>query len=69
VLVRQTMARPGDGRALARQHDRPPVGVAACLPVCVVACWPQWPADSLPVCMSACLPVWQSACLCPSPDR
>ena len=69
ALVRQTMADPGDGRAHARQHDRPPVGVAACLPVRAVACLPGWPTDSLPDCMSACLPVWQSACRCPSPDR
>ena len=68
ALVRQT-SHPGDGPAHAWQHDRPPVGVAACLPVCVVACLPRWPADSLPVCMSACLHVWQSACRCPSPDR
>ena len=69
ALVRQAVAHPGDGRAHAWQDDRPPVGVAACLPVCVVACLPRWPADSLPVCMSACLPAWQSACACTSPDR
>lgn len=69
ALVRQTMAHPGDCPAHHWQHDRPPVGVAACLPVCVVACLPRWPADSLPVCMSACLHVWQSGCRCPSPDR
>lgn len=69
ALVRQTAGHPGDGRAHARQHDRPPVGMSACLPDCAVACLPRWPADSLPVCMSACLPVWQSACRCPSPDR
>ena len=69
ALVRQTLAHSGDGRAHARQHDRPPVGMAACLPVCAVACLPGWPAASLPDCMSACLPVWQSACRCPSPDR
>jgi hypothetical protein len=69
VLVRQTLAHPGDGRAHAWQHDRPPVGVGACLPVCAVACLPRWPADSLAVCLPACLHVWQSACLCPSPDR
>jgi len=68
-LVRQTMAHPGDGRAYAWQHDRLPVGVAACLPICAVACLPGWLAAGSPVCMSACLPVWQSACLCPSPDR
>lgn len=65
ALVRQTMAHPDDGHAHTRQHDRPPVGVAACLPVCAGACLPRWPADSLPVCLSACLPV----CRCPSPDR
>ena len=77
VLVRQTACHPGDGPARHRQHDRPPVGVAACLPVCAVACLPGRSADPMPVCMSsrlharqsACLPVWQSACLCPSPDR
>ncbi len=69
VLVRQTMAHPGDGPAHHWQHDRPPVGVAACLPVCAVVCLPRWPADSLPICLPACLPVWQSACLCPSPVR
>ena len=69
ALVRQTMADPGDGRAHARQHDRPPVGVAACLPVRAFACLPVWPADSLPICLPACLPVWHSACRCPSPDR
>ena len=69
VLVRQILAHPADGRAHSWQHDRPPVGVAACLPVCVVACLPRWPADSLPVYLSACLHVWQSACPCPSPDR
>ena len=69
ALVRQTTAHPGDGPARHWQHDRPPVGVAACLPVCTVACLPGWPEGSLPDCMSASLPVWQSAGLCPSPDR
>ena len=69
LLVRQTTAHPGDGSAHNWQHACPPVGAAACLPVCVVTCLPRWPADSLPVCMSACLHVWQSACRCPSPDR
>ena len=69
ALVRQTVAHPGDGPAHARQHDRPPLGVAACRPVRALACSTGWPADSLPVCMSACLHAWQSACLCPSPDR
>ena len=69
ALVRQTVAHPGDGPALRWPHDRPPVGVAACLPVCTVACLPGWPEGSLPDCMSASLPVWQSAGLCPSPDR
>ena len=68
-LVRQTVAHPGDGPARHRLHDRPPVGAAACLPVCAVACLPGWSADSLPVCMSASLPARQSTCLCPSPDR
>jgi hypothetical protein len=63
------MAHPGDGPAHHRQHDRPPVSGAACLPVCALACLPGWSADSLPDGMSACLPVWQSARLCPSPDR
>ena len=67
-LVRQTVAHPGDGPARYRQHDRPPFGVAACLPVCAVACLPGWPAGGMPVCMSARLHIWQSACLCPSPD-
>ena len=69
ALVRQTVDPPGDGRAHHWQHDRPPVGEAACLPVCPMACLPGWRADRLPVCLSACLPVWQSACLCPSPVR
>ena len=69
TLVRQTVAHPGDGPARRWPHDRPPVGMAACLPVCVVACLPRWLADRLPACMSACLPVRQSACHCPSPDR
>jgi hypothetical protein len=69
ALVRQAMAHPGDGPARHRQHDRQPVGMAACLPVCVVACSTGWPAGSLPACMSACLHVRQSACPCPSPDR
>ena len=69
ALVRQTAGHPGDGRAHARQHDRPPVGMAACLPDCAVACLHGWSADNLPVCMFTCLHAWQSACLCPSPDR
>lgn len=69
ALVRQTMAHPGDCPAHHWQHACPPVGMSACLPVCVVACLPRWPADSLPVCMAACLHVWQTACRCPSPDR
>ena len=69
LLVRQTLAHPGDGRAPRWQHGRPPVGVAACLPDCAAACSPGWSADSLPVCMSACLPAGRSACLCPLPDR
>ena len=69
ALVRQTMAHLGDSLAHHWQHACPPVGVAACLPVCMVACLPRWPADSLHVCMSACLHVWPSACRCPSPDR
>jgi hypothetical protein len=64
-LVRQTAVHPGDGRARHRQHDRPPVGVAACLPDCAVACLPGWFAGRMQICMSACLP----ACLCPLPDR
>ena len=69
ALVRQTVAHPGDGPAPAWRHDRPPIGVAACLPISLNACPTGWPADSLPVCMSACLPAWQAACLCPSPVR
>ena len=69
LLVWQTTAHPGDGRARHWQHGRPPVGVAACLPVCAVACLPGWPADRLPVCMSARLHAWQTACICPSPVR
>ena len=69
VLVRQTAAHPGDVPAHARQHDRPPVGVAACLPVCAVACLPRWSAGRMPICISACLHAGPSACLCPSPDR
>ena len=69
LLVRQTTAHPGDGRARHWQHGRQPVGMAACLPVCVVACSTRWPADRLPICLSACLPVRQSACPCQSPDR
>jgi hypothetical protein len=69
VLVRQTAAHSGDGRARHWQHDRPPVGVAACLPVCALACLPEWPTDSLVVCLPARWPVWPSACLCPSPVR
>jgi hypothetical protein len=64
-LVRQTVAHSGDGPAHHWQHDRPPVGVAACLPVCAVAHLPGWPAGRMPICMPACL----HACLCPSPDR
>jgi hypothetical protein len=69
ALVRQTAGHSGDGRAHAWQHDRPPVGVAACLPVCAPACWTGWPADRLAACLPACLPVRQSACPCPLPDR
>ena len=69
VLVRQTMAHPGDGPVHHWQHDRPPVGEAACLPVCALACSTGWPAGSLPVCMAASLPVRRPARLCPSPDR
>ena len=69
ALVRQTVAHPGDGLARHWQHDRPPVGVAACLPFCAVACLPGWSDAYMPVCMSARLHARQSACLCPSPDR
>ena len=69
ALVRQTVAHPGNGRVHRWQHDRLPVGMVACLPVCALACLTGWPADRLPVCLTARLPVWQSACLCPSPDR
>ena len=68
-LVRQTAGHSGDGPARHRQHGRPPVGVAACLPVCALACPTGWSADCLPVCMSARLHAWQFVCLCPSPDR
>ena len=69
LLVRQTAAHPDDGPARHWQHDCPPVGGAACLPVCAMACLPGWSAGGMPVCMSARLPAWQSACFCPSPDR
>ena len=69
ALVWQTVAHPGDGPARHRLHDRPPVGMAACLPVCAAACSLGWSPDSLPVCMSACLPAGLSACVCPLPDR
>jgi hypothetical protein len=69
LLVRQTAAHSGDGPARHWQHDRLPVGVAACLPVCAVACPPGWSAGCMPVCMSACLHAWHSAWLCPSPGR
>ena len=69
LLVRQTAAHSGDGPARHWQHDRLPVGVAACLPVCAVACPPGWPTGRMPICMSACLHAGLSACLCPSPAR
>ena len=68
ALAWQTTDHAGDGPARLRQHGGPPVGLAACLPVCAVACLSGWPASHMPCCMSARLPVWQSACLCPSPD-
>ena len=68
-LVRQTVSHPGDGPTPHWQHDPLPVGMAACLPVCVLACPHGWSADPMPVCMSACLHAWHSACLCLSPDR
>ena len=69
LLVRQTTAHSGDSPAHHWQHDRPPVGEAACLPVCAVACLPGWSAGRMPICMSARLHAGPSACLCPSPDR
>ena len=70
VLVRQTVAHPGNGPARHRQHDCPPVGGTACLPVCAVACLSGWSvAGCMPVCMSACLHAGRSARLCPSPVR
>lgn len=69
LLVRQTVAHSDDGPARQWQHDRPPVGGAACLPVCAVACLPGWSAGRMPICMSACLHAGLSACLCPLPDR
>ena len=69
LLVRQITAHPGDGPAHHWQHDRPPVGVAACLPVCAVARLPGGSAGRMPICMSACLHAGLSACLCPSPNR
>jgi hypothetical protein len=69
LLVRQTTAHPGDGRARHWQHDRPPVGGTACLPVCAVACSPGWSSGRMPVYMSACLHAGRSTCLCPPPDR
>ena len=68
-LVRQTVAHPGDGPSRHWQHDRPPLGGTACLPVCAVACLPGLSAGRMPLCMSACLHTGLSACLCPSPDR
>ena len=65
ALVWQTVAHPGDGPAHHWQHGRPPVGMAACLPVCALASLLGWPAGRMPVCMSACL----HARLCLSPDR
>ena len=69
LFFRQATVHPGDGRAHAWQHDRPPVGVAACLPVCALAYPPGWPSGRMPICMPACLPAWRAACLCPSPVR
>ncbi len=69
ALVRQTTAHSGDGPVHAWQYDRPPVGAAACLPVCALARFPRCSADSLAVCLSVCLRVQQSDCSCPSPDR
>jgi len=69
ALVRQTAGHPGDGRAHAWQHDRPPVGGTAYLPERASARLPGWKADRLAVCMSDRLPGWQSTCLCLSPDR
>jgi hypothetical protein len=69
ALVRQTLAHLGDGRAHRWQHDRPPVGVAACLPERASECLPGWQADCLAVCMSGRLHVQQSACVCPLPGR
>ena len=69
VLVRQTSAHPWDGRAHSWRHDRPPVGAAACLPICAATCVPGCQADHLGVCLPAGLHVWQSACPCSSPDR
>ena len=66
LLVRQTAVHSGDGPARHRQHDRPPVGVAACLPVSAAACPP---ACRMPICMSAYWHAGLSACLCPSLDR
>ena len=69
LLVRQTVAHSGDGPARHGQHDRPPVGMAVCLPVCAVACLPGGSADRMPICMSASLHAGLSACLSPSSDR
>lgn len=69
ALVRQTVAHPGDGPARHWQHDRPPVGEAACLPVCAVARVTGGSASRMPICIGACLPARLSACVCPSPDR
>lgn len=69
ALVRQTVAHPGDGPARHWQHDCPPIGAAACLPICAVACLTGWQADRLAVCLPACLPVRHFACSCPSPVR
>lgn len=69
VLIRQTLAHPGDGRAHRWLHDCPPVGRAARLPERASACLPGWQADRLAVCMSDRLPVQQSSCPFPSPVR
>lgn len=57
-LVRQTPAHSGDGPAQAWQHDRLPVGIVACLPVCALACLPGWSAACTPVCLSGSLPAF-----------
>ena len=60
VLVRQTLAHPGDGPAHRWQHDRPPVGVAGHQPACG---WNARQYGQQTACLFACLHVCPFACL------